>query len=264
MRNRTKHAALCVVAGVCLPTVSQAKSPVDLGVAYTADTVTTISGGADHNARFLDNVDVTADVDLDALVGWSGATVHVDVLNNMGLRPNEAVGSVEGVNNIEVQRRHLKLYEAWIEQQIGKSLSVRAGLYNLNSEFYVTEASDLLIGPAFGIGSELSGTGVNGPSIFPSTALAARVHVAFGKTGYVQAAVINADARTWGDPGGIDTRFDNGVLMIAEAGTGDRLRLSVGAWRYSQRANDAFWLDVNGNPLRRRVEGVYGLAQWTV
>ena len=50
----------------------------------------------------------------------------------------------------------------------------------------------------FGVGSELAATGVNGPAIFPSTALAVRLRVTTARS-YGALAVVNAHAGTIGD-----------------------------------------------------------------
>ena len=126
-------------------------------VVYTADVIGPVQGGVAKAGRYLDNLDITLDGDLERAVGWKGATVHAYVLNNMGGRPNDVAATLQGVDNIEVSRERLRLYELWIEQSLaGGAASVRAGLYDLNSEFYATGASDLLIAPPFGIGSEPS------------------------------------------------------------------------------------------------------------
>jgi porin len=233
---------------------------LDLAAVYTVDVGATLSGGVDRRVRALDNLDLVADADLDRLIGWRGATAHVYVLNNLGARPNDGAGTLQGVDNIEVGRARLRLFEAWIEQDFG-GVRALAGLYDLNSEFYANDAAGLLIAPPFGIGSEVAATGPNGPSIFPSTALAIRLRADVGG-GYVQAAVLNAKASTLGDHGGVDTRFRDGVLTIAEVGGGDRLHLAAGGWTYSKRQDDLFALDGAGDPVRRRAYGLYGLAEW--
>lgn len=233
-------------------------------VVYTADVMGPVKGGASKAGRFLDNLDLIADVDLDKAVGWTGGSAHIYVLNNSGGAPNDLAGTLQGVDNIEVARARTRLYELWVQQDFGVG-SVRAGLYDLNSEFYSTEASGLLISPSFGIGSEFASTGPNGPSIFPSTTLAVRAGGQVGERGYVQAAVLNADARTIGDPDGLDMGLDRGALMIAEAGIEGRTRLAVGAWRYSKKQDDIRDLDPLGNPVRRKAQGGYLLAEraWT-
>jgi porin len=221
-----------------------------------------VDGGLAAGARWLDNINVTAEFDLDQLAGWQGGTVFVNVLNNLGGRPNDLVGSIQGVNNIEVSNTRFKVYEAWIEQAFG-NVTVRAGLYDLNSEFYQNDASGLLISPPFGIGSELSATGPNGPSIFPSTALAARLAVNVGKV-YVQGAVINAEAGTIGDEGGVKPFGTEGVLLIGEAGVHANGKIAVGGWTYSKKQPTVAPPDVTQGPPPRQAWGAYFLAEQTL
>lgn len=238
-----------------------AEDAVQIDATYTADVSTTVTGGMDRKARYLDNLDVTLEADLETLLGWRGATLFLYGLNNLGHAANAGAGTAQGINNIEVEKHGPRLYEAWLQQQLGPA-SIRFGLYDLNSEFYATEASGLLISPPFGIGSELAATGAHGPSIFPSTALAVRLRGEFGKGGYLQAALINADARTWGDRGGIDSSFHRGALAIVEAGWGENLRLSLGGWSYTKRQDHIYLVDGLGQPEKSRSRGAYTLAQW--
>lgn len=238
------------------------KPVVELSAAYTSDFATTISGGIDRRVRYLDALDLIADVDLDALAGWDGGVAHVDVLNTLGGMPNDGAGTLQGVNNIEVPMQRLRLFEAWIEQRLGSGVTLRGGLYDLNSEFYANDAAGLLIGPSFGIGTELAATGANGPSIYPSTALAIRLDLSFGGGGYARAAVINAHAGVPGDRGGIDWSFKDGILAIVEGGYAGRGKIGLGAWRYSRRQDDVRRVDGVGNPLRGTAQGAYLLAEY--
>lgn len=232
-------------------------------ITYTADVAGTVRGGTAHAGRALDNLDVIVDGDLEKLIGWRGATVHGYLLNNSGGAPNDLAGTLQGVDNIEVGRPRARLYELWLQAGFaGDRGSALAGLYDLNSEFYVTEASGLLLAPPFGIGSEFASTGPNGPSIFPSTALAVRMRVEGGQGRYVQAAVLNAHAGTLGDPDGPSTEFDNGALMIAEAGIGDRWRLAAGGWFYTERQPDLRAVDADGDPVLSKARGGYLLAEY--
>jgi len=109
-----------------------------------------------------------------------------------------------------------------------------------------------LIAPPFGIGSELSATGPNGPSIFPSTALAVRLNAHIGK-GYARFAVINAEAGTIGDEGGIQPFGRDGVLLIGEAGINTNGKIAVGAWTYSKKQPTVSPPDITqGPPPRQR------------
>lgn len=231
-------------------------------VVYTADAIGPVQGGISKSGRYLDNLDVTLDGDLERAVGWKGATVHAYVLNNMGGRPNDVVGTLQGVDNIEVARARLRLYELWIEQSLaGGAASIRAGLYDLNSEFYTTEASDLLIAPPFGIGSELASTGPNGPSIFPLTAMAVRVRAGGETGGYAQAAVLSAKAGAFDAPGDLQRGLDRGAILIGEAGHSGRVRLAAGAWTYTDRQEDVRDLTAAGDPDRSSAYGGYVLGE---
>jgi porin len=129
------------------------------------------------------------------------------------------------------------------------------GLYDLNSEFYANDSAGLLIAPAFGIGSELAATGPNGPSIFPSTSLAVRLKWTPREDVYVQDPALNANAGVLGDPGGVDTSFDSGALVIAEAGWTGAGKIALGAWRYTDKQDDI------RDPARRTAQGVYLLLE---
>ena len=241
---------------------AKAREGLDLAVVYTADVGATASGGSDGRVRYLDNLEVSLDADLAKLAHVDGTVLHFTLLNNMGARANDAAGSLQGVNNIEVSRAAVHLFEAWAEKSFGPA-SLRIGLYDLNSEFYATESAGLLLAPAFGIGSEFAASGPAGPSIFPSSALSARLRTGFGHArGYAQLAVLNARAQTFGDPGGVDLTFDDGLLLAGEVGTGldpeARLRISLGAWTYTRSREALSAVDGNGDPLRERPAGLYG------
>lgn len=225
---------------------------------YKADVSGTLSGAENQAGRFLDNIDATADVSLERLWGWSGAHVYAHLLSNSGGAPNDVAETLQGVDNIEVARPRAKLYQFWVEQSFADDrFSVLAGLYDLNSEFYQTEAAGLLIAPAFGIGSELAATGPNGPSIFPSTALALRARWATSAHQKLQIAVLDAAAGVLGDPGGVDTSFDDGALVIVEWTRNGAVQMRVGAWRYTDRQDDIRDVNAFGAPIRRHAQGMY-------
>ncbi len=238
----------------------QAAPGLDFGLAETVDIVSILSGPDDRRLRVLDNTDVTLDADLETLAGWQSTRAHIYVLGNHGARPNEIVGSLEGFDNIEVARSGVRLFEAWIEKDLGKG-SLLAGLFDLNSEFYVTESAATLLSPPFGIGSEFAGSGVNGPSIFPSSSLALRAQFAPGVQGlYVSGALVDADAASWGDPHGVDFSFHEGLLGVAEAGWDtDGVKFALGGWAYT-KAHDHLWATrPDGRRLAQNTWGLYAL-----
>ena len=148
-----------------------------LGLVYRADVLSNVSGGLKQGTTALGNLDVKLDFDLDKLIGWDGVSVGLHGIASHGGKPNaNLVGSSQGVDNIEVDTNAAKLFQAWIQKQfLNEKLSALFGLYDLNSEFYVSHSTGIFLHPSPGIGSELAQTGLNGPSVFPTSSVGLRV-----------------------------------------------------------------------------------------
>lgn len=213
-----------------------AAPPFSIEASYTADIWHAASGGLKRGTRYLDNFDLVANADMEALAGWKGATASAYLLYNNGNSFNELTGEAQVVSNIETGVKAVRLYEAWIDQKIGTAASLRVGLYDLNSEFDVLETSGLFIGSAHGIGTEFAQSGENGPSIFPSTSLAARLAVDIGEKWKVRAALLDGVP---GDPDhpkrtAIKLGDGDGALLVGEV---ERIwaegRVIAGHWRYT-------------------------------
>ncbi|MBU3079255.1 carbohydrate porin [Sphingomonas quercus] len=243
------------------PPEAAQQPPVVLGAAYTADIIGVFAKDYRDRTFYLDNLDVTATADLSRLIGWNGGTAHLHLLNNLGGMPNTRAGTLQGIDNIEVASQRLRVFEVWLEQAVGKRSTVRAGLYDLNSEFYTNEAAGALLAPAFGVGSEIAATGPNGPSIFPSTALAVRIDTKLGKQGYARFAALNANASTIGDAHGVDMSFRNGALLVGEFGLEGSSKVALGLWTYTRRQDDIRAVDMSGAPVRRNAHGAYAIVQ---
>lgn len=250
--GRLAGLSLLALAAGAMPLAAQAAPSFAVSAFANIDITGGLSGPGPRHVRELDKEQVNFDFDADGSADHAeGLTAHLSVMHVSGAQPNTDFGTLQGVNNIEVGTHRLRLYEAWIEAPFAEGrVSLLGGLYDLNSEFYATDSAGLLLGPAFGIGSELAATGSAGPSIFPSTSLAVRLNVRPTLNSYVRAAVFNARAGTLGDDGGIDTRFNEGVLAIAEAGYAGDSHFAIGVWRYSQDQDDQFEVDGFGNPLQ--------------
>ena len=219
---------------------------------YKADLLHGFSHGIDRHTHFLGNLDLK--------LGWQGkpfgtgtTRAQIHLLNNHGDKPNEFIGTAQGVSNIETPVNTSKVYQAWAEQGFfDDKLAILVGLLDLNSEFYVTDSSAMFIHPAFGTGSELAQTGRNGPSIFPTTSAAIRMRLNFSP-GYLQGAIFDGVPGDVNNRRGTHVRFDkgDGTLQIVEAGIGleqGKLpgKLALGAWRYTGRFDDLIDTDASG------------------
>jgi porin len=262
MRRFTFAAMLALGPALCAPAARADEAAWTRQIVYTADVLGPVAGADKRAGRYLDNLDVSVDGDLGKAFGWTGATVHASVVNNAGGKPNELAGTLQGVDSIEVAQARTRLYELWIDQGFaGGRASLRAGLYDLNSEFYATPSSDLLLAPAFGIGSELGATGRHGPSIFPLTSLAVRMKLGGESGPYAQAAVLSAHAGAWSEPSRLTLGLDEGAILIGEVGVHGPRRVALGAWTYSRKAGDLYDRGPTGEPLRRQARGAYLLGE---
>ncbi len=210
---------------------------LELGIAI--DYFYNASGGVETGGNYLENLDLTLDLDMGSLVGWNGAEFFFYGLGNAGASPTEYVGDMQGTSNIETGMEYFKLYEAWFQQNLlDDKISLLFGIHDLNSEFYANDPAGLFLNSSQGIGTEIAQTGANGPSIFPVAGLAARLMIQPVENVYISAAAYDAVA---GDPDAPDTtyvdfEFNDGALAIGEAGyyiEGD-IKLAAGYWQYTE------------------------------
>jgi porin len=246
------------------------KDGVDLTIQYKGDSFYNAEGGKKTGANYLDNLDIKLGVDGEKLWNLPGNKLFIYVLNNNGGKPGgNHVGSVQGVDNIEVATPTFKLYEAWMEQSFaGDKASILVGLHDLNAEFSVIKAAGNFLKPEYGAPQEMSVTGINGPSIFPNTALAARLKVTPTDTTYVEASVFDAVAGDPDHPHGthINLSQRDGALLITEAGYSkpQGLTVAVGGWRYTKQVDDLIDTDDNGNALKRTSQGAYAFSSYPI
>lgn len=213
--------------------------PFVVQIAYTGEVWRAASGGIGRGTRYLDNLDLTATADLEALIGWRGATAFAYGLYNNGSSISELVGDAQTVSNIEVGTRAVRLYEAWFEQRLaGDRASLKVGRYDLSSEFDVLESGLLFVHSAHGIGTEIAATGRNGPSTFPFLSLGARLAVVPTDGWTLRAAVLDGvpddparPKRTAVKLSGRDGAFLIGEVERSLPGG----KLLIGYWRYSAR-----------------------------
>ncbi len=243
------------IAGELSDAPAEDESALKIGAAYTGDVWSNVSGGLARGERYLDNLDLTLEADLEALAGWEGARIFVYGLYNNGKSLSELTGDAQVISNIETGVRAVRLYEAWIEQDFGDGASIKAGLYDLNSEFDALEASGLFLGSAHGIGTDFSQSGENAPSIFPVTSLAVRFQAEITPRWTIRAALLDAVP---GDPERprrttVKLSEDEGALGVAEVELSiPGGKLLAGYWRYTSSfdtwdggrsdSNDGFYL----------------------
>jgi porin len=254
-------AALLAAAPARAQDADAAQPAFTLEGEYILDIVA-VAQGEEEGVRHVDLLTVTGDLDLGAVAGWNGARLVAQAIAGTGGEPNLLAGTLQGIDNAEVPRNRVKLYQFYLSQELAAlPVTLRAGFIDLNAEFYANDAAGLLIAPAFGIGSELAATGPNGPAIFPSTALTALVRAEPTATTYAAFALVNAESGVLGDRGGIAGLYEEGGLLIGEVGLTRFGKVALGAWTYTKRQDDIRLRDPAGDPLRQRAHGGYVLLE---
>lgn len=216
--------------------IAEDHGPLLLQLTYTGEIIGNAAGGVRRGARYLDNLDIVFEADMDDLVGWRGAQLHVYGLYNNGKSISDLAGDAQAVSNIETGTRALRLYEAWIDQKLGNNASLKAGLYDLNSEFDALDAAGLFVSSPNGIGTDVAQSGRSGPSIFPSTSLAVRFEIEPSEGWAARAAMLDGVP---GDPDhprrtAIKLGGGDGTLLVGEVEAPlGRGKLLVGHWRYT-------------------------------
>lgn len=245
MRTRLLAAATCIALSLPTPGLAEDTEraegpPYELGALYVADALANVHGGMRQGAAWVDYLEFAGEFDAGRALGIGDLTLFASVVRtNPPTFSDRFVGDAMVVSNIDSERA-LRVLEAWFDwgfEARGEG-SVLVGLYDLNSEFDTTESRGLFINSAYGIGQELAQTGRNGPSIYPVTALAARVAWAPADPWLFKLAVVD------GVPGDPDDHHKSrwhlsrseGALLIGEvtASAGPVAQLSLGHWRYTE------------------------------
>jgi porin len=259
--------ALLIAASPAVAADESTGSPWRWSAQYTGEYQHNLRGGLERGGAYLDNLDLMLEVDGERAFGVPGLTAMAYALyNNGGSITGRYVGDAQFISNIEATRA-LRLYELWADWRFGaaQAHSVRFGLYDLNSEFDVSEVALLFLNGVQGIGIDFSQAGLNGPPIFPLTALAARLEWAPAEGWRVRGAVLDGVP---GDPERpkvtpIKLSSEDGALLVAEIDRAtEAWHVVVGHWRYTTTFDDLEQVDEAGDPLRRRgSHGTYAFVE---
>jgi len=133
------------------------------------DALSDVRGGIHPGTRIFDKLDLNS-ARLGEVLGWASTETFLDVQGTTASNFNALTGSTQGISNIDAPAG-VRVLDAWIAQNLGKAGRIKAGIVDFNSEFDVQPTGVLFLNPSHGIGPDISRTGFNGPSIFPSTGL---------------------------------------------------------------------------------------------
>lgn len=236
---------------------------------YVSDLLQNASGGIQSGSVYLQNVDATIAFDLGRVLGSGTGSLFAYLLwNDASTFSDRYPGDAQVVSNIDAERA-LRLYELWYEHRHADALSLKIGLYDLNSEFDAVDAAALFLNSSHGIIPTYSQTGENGPSIFPVTSLSARLQWEIDKNNVLRYALLDAVPGDPENPAATTVKLSSheGVLHALEYNRNfpDALRLGLGAFLYSAEFDVIRKTNAGGNPVRRDGNaGWYGFAEGNV
>lgn len=263
---------------------------VDVGITYTGESLSVLSGGLRRGTTYEGQLDVTVDTDLATLVGWQGgkAQVRAFQIHDGGRNAAELTGSIADPSNIDA-RPSTRLYTAWLQQDFGKAASIRVGQLAADDEFLISTTAGGLINGTFGWPPIVSANLPSGGPGYPLAAPGMRLQINPSDTVSLIAAVFSGDPagkNCNGNPQacnnhGTTFSLSGGTFWIGEAqyqvNQGDKAQglaaaYKIGAWYHSTNfADQHFGIDPSGatvslattpaaSPLNHRGDwGLYGV-----
>ncbi|CAN5404591.1 carbohydrate porin [soil metagenome] len=260
---------------------------VQFNATYIAEVFGNASGGIRRGSIYTGRLDLGTDVDLEKIIGWSGAKIHANMfqIHGQGLS-RDYVGNlmlVSGVESLPATR----LYELWIEQSLfNGTLLVRVGQQASDIEFIDSKYDDVFANSALGWPGI---TGINLLSGGPSPPLAVpgvRVKAQLADNITAYAAIFDGDAAPpnrlvdpqIANPHGILFRVNDPPWIIGQLKYGFELgeaklpgTLTGGAWKHLGDFSDMRYAaggslltdpTGSGEPLKRRGnQGIFGVYE---
>ncbi len=187
---------------------------------YTGQVWGNLSGGVQTGAAYLQVLQFGLNADLEKSLGWRGGSFRTTWLWNTGDQPSVSlVGSNFAISGIEYPSS-LRALDLWLQQQLlDQAVTLRAGLFNADAEFTVSDYAALFLNAGFGWPVLFSATGSNNPPAYPFAAPGFFAAVEPGGGWKFQAAVMQANTYSAEEnPNNFHWRFDrlDGLLFLNE------------------------------------------------
>lgn len=167
---------------------------IDLRLTYTGEVFGLLSGGATTGASYEDLIDLEVNADLEKLVGWKGGSAHVSLLqiDNGGRNAADLVGSLTDPSNIDASPT-FRLFTVYLEQELGRAGSFRAGQIAADDEFLISSTAAPLIASTFGWPGIAAADFPRGGPAYPLATPGARLALTPTNETKIMAAVFSGD-----------------------------------------------------------------------
>ncbi|MDR3448394.1 MAG: carbohydrate porin [Alphaproteobacteria bacterium] len=221
---------------------TSAPSPYTLKLQYTGEAWDNM-GGLHTGTAYLQNVDAQFAADTGKAFGWTGGRFFIEgFYNSSRSLDTQYDGALQDPSVIDTSGQTMfRLYQAYYDQNLGNT-DLLLGLYDMQTEFANTKPMDIFFNGAYAWNTALDqsgGGGLNGPSTFPSTALAFRARQKISNEWSVQGAVLDGMSDSAEYPGINDILMNKkyGILGIGEVdytpAAAPRTKVMAGYWGYT-------------------------------
>lgn len=176
-------------------------------LALTGELVANAVGGIQSGAVADGLVFAGVTFDTRPLGLWAGGRLRVEGLALASGEPSSAfIGDLQVVSNVAAPSE-IRFSRFYYRQRIS-SLTLRGGIMDLNDYFSVIDAADSLLNTSFGVP----------PTVEVNVPTATYPYPGFGAMAAEKWGAVTARAGVFqGDPTDVDTLFDGGYMLIAEA-----------------------------------------------
>lgn len=206
---------------------------------YVSDLVSNIGGGEKRGTIFLGNINVIWENKNFNIFGFQENELRLNIVGHHGEDPSTYSGDYGITSNIEAPANTIKIFELYNKKNLKNNIGfILFGLHDLNTVFYTSEPADLFLNSTFGIGAELSQIGGNGPSIYPTTSVAAIVSINFFENSSISIGIYDGLSGNPDKPTGNQIRIadDEGYLFILEYCLSfEDKNFKIGSWNHSRQ-----------------------------
>ena len=236
---------------------------ITFGLQEESELWANLSGGLHRGPTYNGLTAASLSVDLDKLIGWSGALFFVNAFQIHGRGPGtNLVGNLQLISNIEAAP-DTRLYDLWLEQALlGGRLNIRLGQEGANDELMTVPDAALFLNSSFGFPALPASVLPSGGPNYPLAAPFARVRYAVTNTISLVGAVYSGDPALpgTGDPqqrdrNGTAFRLNDHALIFGELWYSPNKALfglpgtyKLGLWYHSGQFADQVF-DRSGVPL---------------
>lgn len=174
---------------------------------------------------------------------------HSSLIATHGHSPARIVGDLQTTSNLDSGGLEtVRLFETYWEYKSSQT-KVLIGLFDLASEFNITDPAGVFIHSSPGTSAELAAAGPAGTGFNPFSALSVRVHQDLTENLYLKTAVTDATPIDTNSPYGtqLDLRSEQGYFRLLEMGfkSENIFNFGAGVWDFTEFGDSGHYFQMD-------------------